>query len=421
MSFQGFSYFKISSSTKWILFIFLCSGSALSIANDNFIDADTLERTLDLDSGVFYEEFATGDNSTATAEINEPGHAQATAQKSIWYKWVADTSSAISVFTTGSNFDTTLGVYTGNSVNTLTPITSTDDGGSLGGNDRSSLVTFTPVFGTTYYFAVDGFAGASGQVYITITRYSDFITGTVNLPNPDVATGIAPYFVSLYATTIPFAFTYSFIPTGTATGYYRAGVPNQSFNFAISASCLFCSSPAYLESFYSNGGSVYYIEDTTSLAANTSHSNINLTLLRPGMVISGILRRPAGYPSNNFVGGAFQVRNINKPAIPFLQETGVGPPESQVNFEINLPVSGPTDQFTLAFNCFTGGDNCIDLEQLVYVKLENTDWLPTTDVNEAFVFLGGPGTTGVDWPLLIKSTILMPIITKDGKISIIQF
>ena len=65
--------------------------------------------------------------------------------------------------TFGSSFDTVLAVYTGASLSTLLEIASNDDAGSL-----QSSVSFTATQGTTYFIAVDGFAGASGSVQLNV-------------------------------------------------------------------------------------------------------------------------------------------------------------------------------------------------------------------------------------------------------------
>ena len=60
----------------------------------------------------------------------------------------------------GSSFDTTLGVYTGTTVGSLTSIAQDDEGGV----GSSSRVVFTATAGVTYQIAVDGYFGASGNI-----------------------------------------------------------------------------------------------------------------------------------------------------------------------------------------------------------------------------------------------------------------
>ena len=103
----------------------------------------------------------TGSNVGATKETGEPKHAGNAGGASIWYRWVATAATPVTIDTSGSSFDTLLGVYTGSAVNQLTTIASNDD---VSKQDVTSKVTFTPVPGTTYQVAVDGYNGATGSV-----------------------------------------------------------------------------------------------------------------------------------------------------------------------------------------------------------------------------------------------------------------
>src|SRR5258708_542317 len=123
-------------------------------ANNNFATAATL--TL---SGTSAQ--ATGSNVAATKETNEPSHAGNAGGHSVWWKWTAPSTGSFGVTTLGSNFDTTLAVYTGASVSTLVLIGSNDgqetpQPNSTPQRKRTSLVNFTATSRVTYYFAVDG-------------------------------------------------------------------------------------------------------------------------------------------------------------------------------------------------------------------------------------------------------------------------
>lgn len=108
----------------------------------------------------------TGSNVGATKEAGEPSHAGRAGGKSIWYSWVAPASGKLTVVTTGSNFDTLLGVYTGSAVNALRAVASNDD---VSTTDRTSKVTFSATAGTKYWIAVDGYGAASGSVRLAGT------------------------------------------------------------------------------------------------------------------------------------------------------------------------------------------------------------------------------------------------------------
>src|SRR5205814_7041533 len=75
----------------------------------------------------------------------------------IWFKWTAPANGAYTFNTFGSVIaDSTLGIYTGNSVDNLTAIAQNDDADPANGVLLSSL-TFIANAQTTYYIAVDSF------------------------------------------------------------------------------------------------------------------------------------------------------------------------------------------------------------------------------------------------------------------------
>ena len=66
--------------------------------------------------------------------------------------------------TNGSNFDTLLGVYTGNAVDSLMLIAGDNDGGP----NLTSRVAFSATAGVIYQIAVDGTNGASGNIQLNL-------------------------------------------------------------------------------------------------------------------------------------------------------------------------------------------------------------------------------------------------------------
>ncbi len=101
-------------------------------------------------------------NFDATKQPGEPNHAGDPGGHSLWFCWTAPTNTPVTFDTIGSTFDTLLAVYTGNSVSTLSLIASNDD--IIPGQYVQSTLTFTPIKGTTYHIAVDGYGGASGII-----------------------------------------------------------------------------------------------------------------------------------------------------------------------------------------------------------------------------------------------------------------
>jgi hypothetical protein len=123
-------------------------------ANDAFASAIALTRA----SGT-----ASGSNRFATKETGEPAHAGNSGSASVWWSITPTRSRKIRLNTAGSNFDTTLAVYTGSSVAALTAVVSNDDRG----NTLQSAVSFNATAGTTYYIAVDGHGSATGSIVLS--------------------------------------------------------------------------------------------------------------------------------------------------------------------------------------------------------------------------------------------------------------
>ena len=98
----------------------------------------------------------------ATREIGEPTHGGMGGLASVWYRFTAPSNGTLSVTTQGSGYDTLLGVYTGNTVSTLTALGMNDDAPYAGA--LWSKVDGNVVAGTQYSIAVDGWNGSKGAV-----------------------------------------------------------------------------------------------------------------------------------------------------------------------------------------------------------------------------------------------------------------
>jgi hypothetical protein len=125
--------------------------SIASPTNDNFASATVLPAT----PGTLTNQTNVG----ATSETGEPaGYGPA----SVWYAWTPTTSASVQLNTCGArSFDTTIGVYQGASVSSLTQITQNDDACGLG-----TRVEFTATAGQTYYFRFGGFSTGTGTADI---------------------------------------------------------------------------------------------------------------------------------------------------------------------------------------------------------------------------------------------------------------
>jgi hypothetical protein len=124
----------------------------------------------------------TGSNVGATREPDEPRHSDTRGGTSVWISWIAPTNGIVTFSTAGSSFDTLLAVYAyerelkggppgppdpTKPFDGLEEIADEDD--DHPSPDASSVVTFGARAGVRYEIAVDGFAGAAGQITLTWT------------------------------------------------------------------------------------------------------------------------------------------------------------------------------------------------------------------------------------------------------------
>lgn len=157
---------------RWILSVFLISPTALwaQPANDNLANAEPMPAG--------YGE-VTGSNEGAWYEASEPYHAGNWGGASVWWSWTASESSGIAFSTAGSDFDTLLAVYTGDSYENLALVASNDDSEE----GVTSRVAFRAEAGVTYLIAVDGYSysGESTDTGNIVLSVSPF-----DVPDPPV-------------------------------------------------------------------------------------------------------------------------------------------------------------------------------------------------------------------------------------------
>jgi hypothetical protein len=122
----------------------------------------------------------TGTNVGATRESGEPVHGGVTGGKSVWWSWTATSSGLVTISTAGSSFDTTLGVYRGTAVNSLTRVASNDDE-NFDSDIYTSKLTFNAIAGTTYQIAVDGYNGEAGPIRLSLQQASVKSASRTNL------------------------------------------------------------------------------------------------------------------------------------------------------------------------------------------------------------------------------------------------
>lgn len=199
----------------------------------------------------------TGTNTLATGETGEPIHA-GTAQplESVWYKWQAPSGGVLSLNTFGSDFDTTLSVYTGTSVSSLIRAASNDDT-----DGRQSKVAFTVIPGNTYFIAVDGFGNEEGDISLEY----DFLPSDASAPSND-----------MFANRIPITGIIANSAGDNTLATAEAGEPNHAeSSVPIQSVWWSWTAPAHGEVTFSTENSNF----DTSLAVYTGTQLANLSLI----------------------------------------------------------------------------------------------------------------------------------------------
>lgn len=138
---------------------------AVTVNSDGVLQDDFSDRTI-IDGAGPLTLLAT--NTASTKEPGEPNHAGNPGGSSVWWSWTAPVSGTVIIDTLGSNYDTLLAAYTGNSVAGLTEVTANDDSVGL-----QSRISFTASSGADYAIAVDGYSGESGSIRLNLQMRDD--------------------------------------------------------------------------------------------------------------------------------------------------------------------------------------------------------------------------------------------------------
>ena len=140
---------------------------------------------------------ASGSNTNATKQPQEPNHAGVADGKSVWWSWMAPDDGEVEITTDGSDFDTVLAIYVGSSVSALTVVASNDDRSQRLVSSRVRFVTFR---GTNYQIAVDGSRDNTPSVG-SIRLNLAFTSGPiVRPPNDNFSNGIVVTGITQVAT-----------------------------------------------------------------------------------------------------------------------------------------------------------------------------------------------------------------------------
>jgi hypothetical protein len=118
--------------------------------NDDFDQAMSLGTSVTMESAEEFSQAAWTDgfNWNATKEAGEPNHGGDPGGASAWYRWTAPASGKAELGAC-SSFDFLLGLYTGSSVDALTPV-------AVESRPAPCFVNFFASAGTTYRIAIDG-------------------------------------------------------------------------------------------------------------------------------------------------------------------------------------------------------------------------------------------------------------------------
>ena len=153
------TYIPLLKTTNWglaIVYLGLTACGALAQPpNDDFANRAELTNV---------ETPFPSSNVEATAEMGEPDHAGNLAVASVWWSWAPTNSFRVEIDTLGSDFDTVLAVYTGNSLTTLVEVASNDDANGA----FQSRVRFEAMVGSTYQIVVAGVDGKKGAILLNL-------------------------------------------------------------------------------------------------------------------------------------------------------------------------------------------------------------------------------------------------------------
>ncbi len=153
-----------------------------------------------------------GDNrqgaGASVLEPGEPDQGNANMRRSVWISWRATLSGPVWLDTFGSTgtttpiFDSTLGVYTGNSVDALTSVAFNND---VSATDFLSQLTFSAVAGTVYHLQVGGVFGngSQGNIVLHLTNMVSAPIITLQPTNQFVPAGSAVSLVAAASGSAP--------------------------------------------------------------------------------------------------------------------------------------------------------------------------------------------------------------------------
>ena len=133
-----------------------------------------------------------GSNIAATLDRNEPVNPASSGPHSVWWEWVSPTNGTAVITTMDSDFDTTLAVYEGSSIENLVLLASNDDFNGL-----TSKVSFAAQANTSYSIQVNGYGESVGSIALSYPNASDGFSKPMIIANPSDLTIVAGRTISL--------------------------------------------------------------------------------------------------------------------------------------------------------------------------------------------------------------------------------
>jgi hypothetical protein len=143
-------------------------------ANDDFANAQVISSTA---SGS-----VTGSSVGASKQSGEPNH-KYEGGSSIWYKWVASADGTATFTAIGTNFDPLMASYSGTELSALTQLAA-----AWSHAINTTSISFPVSAGSTYYIAIDGYYGESGNVKLTWDLESSVVKTLTVTANPGTFT-----------------------------------------------------------------------------------------------------------------------------------------------------------------------------------------------------------------------------------------
>ncbi len=123
---------------------------------------DDFENAASVSSSYFV---LSGSNLNGSSETNEPSHDADATGKSIWWNWTASEGGFTEISTEGSDFNTVIVVYHGDSLDSLQLVAKNRD---TSPDNNGSQVGFEAVAGVSYRIVVDGLQGENGNVSLSL-------------------------------------------------------------------------------------------------------------------------------------------------------------------------------------------------------------------------------------------------------------